>query len=208
MISTREFELALAIAKHSGGELHMVSVRDIDHAFEFIEDVRQQQRRAARRLHTVLQRARAMAASKTQQLRCHLLVGNPVRAIASLASDLKVELLSIGARGHSALYERVVGGRANRIMRLAQCPVLVVKSDLTAGIVSCLSEPKLGRSRNSGAVIRFQRRLVDLRRNTLMLQNARSTSGQLERLARVGHVSADPATAFDAHLTIFAPEFT
>jgi Universal stress protein family len=36
-------------------------------------------------------------------------------------------LLVIGATGHSALYERIVGSRADRIMQLAQCPVLVVK---------------------------------------------------------------------------------
>jgi Universal stress protein family. len=44
-----------------------------------------------------------------------------------LAADLKVELLIIGARGHSALYERLVGSRADRIMHLAPCPVLIVK---------------------------------------------------------------------------------
>jgi nucleotide-binding universal stress UspA family protein len=36
-------------------------------------------------------------------------------------------LLVIGARGHSAIYERLVGSRADRIMQLAPCPVLVVK---------------------------------------------------------------------------------
>jgi len=36
-------------------------------------------------------------------------------------------LLIIGARGHSALYERMIGSRADRIIQLAQCPVLVAK---------------------------------------------------------------------------------
>jgi nucleotide-binding universal stress UspA family protein len=44
-----------------------------------------------------------------------------------LAADLNVDLLVIGARGHSALYERMVGSRTDRIMHLARCPVLVVK---------------------------------------------------------------------------------
>jgi nucleotide-binding universal stress UspA family protein len=38
-----------------------------------------------------------------------------------------VDLLVIGATGHSALYERLVGSRADRIMQLAKCPVLIVK---------------------------------------------------------------------------------
>jgi nucleotide-binding universal stress UspA family protein len=48
-----------------------------------------------------------------------------VRDIVGLASE--VDLLVIGAKGHSALYERMIGSRADRIMQLAQCPVLVVK---------------------------------------------------------------------------------
>jgi nucleotide-binding universal stress UspA family protein len=53
--------------------------------------------------------------------------GHPGRDVVKLAADLKVELLVIGARGHSALYERLVGSRADRIMHLAHCPVLIVK---------------------------------------------------------------------------------
>jgi nucleotide-binding universal stress UspA family protein len=53
--------------------------------------------------------------------------GHPVRDIIMLAADLHVDLLVIGATGHSALYARMVGSRADRIMQLAQCPVLIVK---------------------------------------------------------------------------------
>ena len=37
------------------------------------------------------------------------------------------DLLVIGATGHSALYERTIGSRADRMIQLAPCPVLVVK---------------------------------------------------------------------------------
>ncbi|WP_428548869.1 universal stress protein [Roseiarcus sp.] len=33
----------------------------------------------------------------------------------------------MGATGHSGLYERLIGSRADRIIQLAPCPVLVVK---------------------------------------------------------------------------------
>jgi len=36
-------------------------------------------------------------------------------------------LLVVGASGHSALYDRMIGSRADRIVHLAPCPVLVVK---------------------------------------------------------------------------------
>jgi nucleotide-binding universal stress UspA family protein len=50
-----------------------------------------------------------------------------VQDIVDPAAELKVDLLVIGAKGHSALYERLIGSRADRIMQLAHCPALVVK---------------------------------------------------------------------------------
>jgi hypothetical protein len=61
----------------------------------------------------------------------HVLAGHPVRDIAKLAADIEV----IGATGHSAMYERMVGSRADRIIRLAQCPVLPHK-----GLSQCVAE--------------------------------------------------------------------
>lgn len=119
--------LALAIAQQNGSELHMVSVEEIEYMPEFIEEVRQEKATAARRFHPILQRARAMAQERGVELHTHVLAGHPVRDIVDLAAGLKVDLLVIGARGHSALYERMIGSRADRIMQLAQCPVLVVK---------------------------------------------------------------------------------
>jgi len=63
----------------------------------------------------------------TQLDLARFLAGHPVRDIVELAAELKVDLLVIGATGHSGLYERMIGSRADRIIQLAPCPVLVVK---------------------------------------------------------------------------------
>jgi nucleotide-binding universal stress UspA family protein len=42
-------------------------------------------------------------------------------------AELGADLLVIGATGHSQLYERMIGSRADRLVHLAPCPVLVVK---------------------------------------------------------------------------------
>jgi nucleotide-binding universal stress UspA family protein len=55
------------------------------------------------------------------------LAGHPVRQILDLAAELRIDLLVVGASGHSALYERMIGSRADRLVQLAPCPVLVVK---------------------------------------------------------------------------------
>ena len=119
--------MALALAKQNNSELHMVSVEEIDYMPEFIEEVREETGTAARRFHKVLQRARAMAEASHVKLKTHVIAGHPVRDIVKLARELEVELLVIGATGHSALYDRLIGSRADRIVQLAPCPVLVVK---------------------------------------------------------------------------------
>jgi nucleotide-binding universal stress UspA family protein len=123
----RAFAMALALAKQNDSNLHMVSVEEIDYMPEFIEEVREQTGTAARRFHKVLQRARAMAEDSHVKLDTHVLAGHPVRDIVELAKELKVDLLVIGAAGHSAIYDRLIGSRADRIVQLAPCPVLVVK---------------------------------------------------------------------------------
>ena len=123
----RALALAITIARQSKSELHMVSVEEIDHMPEFIEEIRQETGTAARRFHTVLQRARAMAEQDHVKLHTHVLAGHPVRDIVELAAELKVDLLVIGSSGHSPLYDRMIGSRAQNILHHAHCPVLVVK---------------------------------------------------------------------------------
>ena len=119
--------LALAIARQNNSELHMVSVEEIDYMPEFIEEVRQETGTAARRFHGVLQRARALADETRSSFRPMFWPGIRCGTSCNLPAELKVELLIIGATGHSALYERMIGSRADRIVQLAPCPVLVVK---------------------------------------------------------------------------------
>ena len=123
----KALSMAIEIAKQNNSELHMVSVEEIDYMPEFIEEVRQETGTAARRFHAVLQRARAMAEEHQVKIQTHVLAGHPVRDIVQLAAELKAELLVIGATGHSVIYERMIGSRADRIVQLAPCPVLVVK---------------------------------------------------------------------------------
>ena len=123
----RALEQAIKIAKENDSELHMVSVEEVDYMPEFMEEVREEIGTAGRRFHKVLQRARQMAEESRVTLHTDVLAGHPVRDIVELAAELKVDLLVIGSAGHSELYERLLGSRADRIVHLAGCPVLVVR---------------------------------------------------------------------------------
>jgi nucleotide-binding universal stress UspA family protein len=123
----RALALSITIASEHNSELHMVSVEEIDYLPEFIEEIREEIGTAARRFHTVLQRARKLAEEHRLKLHTHILAGHPVRDIVRLASELEADLLVIGSAGHSELYERMLGSRADQLVHLASCPVLVVR---------------------------------------------------------------------------------
>jgi nucleotide-binding universal stress UspA family protein len=119
--------LAIALAKQNAATLHMVCVEEIPQMPEYIEEVREAKGIAARRFHVVIERARSQVEQSGMKMQVHVLSGHPVRVIVDLADEIGADLLVIGATGHSALYERMVGSRADRIIQLAACPVLVVK---------------------------------------------------------------------------------
>jgi nucleotide-binding universal stress UspA family protein len=124
--SFQALELALALAKLNNSELHTVSVEELPYPDQ-VEENRAVTPEVAGRIEAVLQRARAMAGESQVTLHTHVVAGRPVHVIVKLAADLGADLLVFGAQGHSALYQRIIGSKADRMMQLAPCPVLVVK---------------------------------------------------------------------------------
>jgi nucleotide-binding universal stress UspA family protein len=123
----RALAFALDIAKQNSAALHVVCVEEVPYMPEHIEEVREEVRVAGRRFHGVLQKARSLAQQQRIEIETHVQAGHPVRTIVDLANELGADLLVIGATGHSQLYERMIGSRADRLVHLAPCPVLVVK---------------------------------------------------------------------------------
>jgi nucleotide-binding universal stress UspA family protein len=89
--------------------------------------VRQEVNRTGHRFRNVVHRAKALADKDRLKPETYVLKGHPVRDILHLADQLKVDLLVVGATGHSSVYERLIRSRADRLVQLAPCPVLVVK---------------------------------------------------------------------------------
>ncbi len=123
----KALDLAIAVAKQNAAVLHLVCVEEIPPMPEYIEEVREAKGVAARRFHPIVERVRFQAQQNSIKLQIHVVSGHPVRMIVDLVDEIGADLLVIGATGHSALYERMVGSRADRIVQLAACPVLVVK---------------------------------------------------------------------------------
>jgi nucleotide-binding universal stress UspA family protein len=123
----RALSLALALAKQHNSELHMVCVEELPYMPEFVEEVDRRDSGAERRIKLLVEQSKAMAEKEGLKLAPHVLKGHPVRDIVRLATQLEADLLVIGAVGHSVLYERLIGSRADRIVQLSPCPVLVAK---------------------------------------------------------------------------------
>lgn len=87
------FAFAVDLARQNKAELHMVSVEEIPYMPDSIEEVREEKGTAARRFHTVVQRATAMAQGQHVKLRTHLIAGHPVRDIITLAGEIRADLL-------------------------------------------------------------------------------------------------------------------
>ena len=54
-------------------------------------------------------------------------LGHPVSQITAAAKELDVDLIVIATHGHTGLKHLLLGSTAERVVRLAPCPVLVVR---------------------------------------------------------------------------------
>jgi nucleotide-binding universal stress UspA family protein len=123
----KALDAAIELAAACGAALHVVLVEEIPLRNGTIEEVDRQKEREDRLLHRHLKRIEEAAARHGIPVEAHAFIGHPVRTIVAFAKDNAFDLLVIGATGHSEFYEALLGSRADRIVHLAHCPVLVVR---------------------------------------------------------------------------------
>jgi nucleotide-binding universal stress UspA family protein len=123
----RALAMACDLAKQHGAKLHMISVEELPNIPASIDEILETKAEENHRFHDVVGRAREIAKTKKIKLDIQVVAGHAVAAVVACVKELKADLLVVGFMGHSALYERIIGGTADRLVRLAPCPVLVVK---------------------------------------------------------------------------------
>jgi nucleotide-binding universal stress UspA family protein len=123
----RALTLACDLAKLHGATLSMISVEELPNIPASIDEIVETKAEENHKFHEVLARARQLAEEKGVELDAAVVAGHAVAAIVAIVKAKRADLLVVGFMGHSALYERVIGGTADRLVRLAPCPVLVVK---------------------------------------------------------------------------------
>jgi len=118
---------AIDLAGRISGDLHMVTVEELPRIPASIDEVAEEKVEANHRFAPVIEAAKAEAQRAGVTIETHLVPGHVVDAIVTLINERGFDLLVAGFMGHSQLYERIIGGTADRLVRLAPCSVLVVK---------------------------------------------------------------------------------
>ena len=123
----KALEVACELAARYGAELHMIVVEEVPAIPASIAEVQQVKADEDKIARVSVHRAEAIASRCRVSIKVHVFTGHVVRSVVDFAKDNAFDLLVIGATGHAAVYERMLGTRADRIAHLASCPVLIVK---------------------------------------------------------------------------------
>jgi nucleotide-binding universal stress UspA family protein len=118
---------AIELARKVSASLHMVTVEELPRFPASIDEIAEERDEANHRFAPVIGAAKDEAKAAGVEIETHLVPGHVVDAVIGLIKQLKADLLVVGFMGHSQLYERIIGGTTDRLVRLAPCAVLVVK---------------------------------------------------------------------------------
>jgi universal stress protein A len=125
-------QYAARLAARLGAELHVIhAVEPIPSAALagegfYLPDVSELQAALVAEATRRLDQSRA-ALSTDVVVTTEALTGHPPQVIAQAAQDRKCDLIAIGTHGRTGIAHLVMGSVAERVTRLAPCPVLIVR---------------------------------------------------------------------------------
>jgi nucleotide-binding universal stress UspA family protein len=125
--AARALSAAVGVAKSQGATLHMICVEEMPRFPASIEEVVEDQMDAGHRYEAVITQSKAQAQAQGIGLSAHVVAGHAVPAICEFVDRERFDLLVVGYMGHSALYNRLIGGTTDRLVEHAPCNVLVIK---------------------------------------------------------------------------------
>jgi nucleotide-binding universal stress UspA family protein len=126
--SRAAFAFAIPLLEKWRAEVHLVHVFAPDYPLASITalPVVVPENEIERRVHSQLKDVAAQQAITVRRENIHVVKGTPFREICRLASELKIDLIVSATRGQTGLKHLALGSTAERVVRHAPCPVLIV----------------------------------------------------------------------------------
>jgi nucleotide-binding universal stress UspA family protein len=129
--SAKAVDHAIELCKSSGAELLAVSVINMD-AISFMEDSDRDvyfevQYALEKRANDILNEVEKKANKENVLVKKIIQVGDPAEVVVELAKREDADLIVIGTRGLLGVKRVVLGSHAEKIVRWASVPVLVVR---------------------------------------------------------------------------------
>lgn len=129
--SNKAFLLARELAACWGGELHLIHVLDTDFLSGAVhitiepleESLAKWKKRAEEKLKAIYHNEEGPQLSGE----IHIRKGKPHEEILKIADELGVGMIVIGSHGRKGLERAIFGSVADKVTKMAEMPVLVVK---------------------------------------------------------------------------------
>ena len=80
-----------------------------------------------KQLETRLEECKNNVAKQGVRVRAELLEGTPYRVVLDWAKEYNADLIVIGTHGHTGLTHALLGSVTERVVRMAECPVLTIR---------------------------------------------------------------------------------
>ena len=127
--SVRALRHAASLVANSGGSLTVVYVVPADYGWLGIgrEEGQKLDRSLQRQAAVQLQKLIEDNVSKRVTTRFEVRIGRPAEEIVAAANELKCGLIVLSTRGEIGFDRYLIGSVADRVARLAKCPVLLLR---------------------------------------------------------------------------------
>jgi nucleotide-binding universal stress UspA family protein len=118
---------AIDLARAAKAELFIISVEELPRYPASVDETNGEQRAAERYFHKLHKETTQHITAAGLTAHSEIRAGHPAQVLPHYALEIGADLMVIGHSGHSAIWGRLLGTTADKIVDHAPCSVLVVR---------------------------------------------------------------------------------
>ena len=125
--SRQALDAAIKLARTCKAALFLISVEELPRYPAAVDETNGEQRAAERYFHKLHKDTTQQITAAGLTAHTEIRAGHPAQVLPHYALEVGADLLVIGHSGHSAIWGRLLGTTADKIVDHAPCSVLVVR---------------------------------------------------------------------------------